>query len=468
MPHPHPIPISRHYPDPQHFRDLERLGDEITELAAHIHAATFQLLELIHEFDEQEGWSGEGVNSCAHWLNWKCGMNQGAAREKVRVAHALPDLPLISAAFREGKVSYSKVRAMTRVATPKNEEYLLSIANHGTAHHVERLVSQYRRLKRDEALELENIRHAQRELSWMMDSDGMWLFRGKFTAEQGALISRALEAAMDEMFVESENEPADVSAETPAGVDGCLPVPHPVATRRADALERVAEAWLAAPNLGETGGDRSGMHRSGGDRYLLHIHTDVGTLKSDGPKDSNSAESELDGHGCVSAETSRRMACDSAVVNWHETPDSEALNIGRKSRSIPPATRRALQRRDGGCRFPGCSCHRFVDAHHIRHWADGGETNMDNLVLLCRRHHRLVHEGGFGVCRNRAGAIDFSYPDGRVMATGPDSRFRGNVVSIRTSNRNHGLDITPETLPPLWLGEQMDDSLAVLGMISME
>ena len=213
-PHPHPIPISRHYPDPQHFRDLERLGDEITELAAHIHAATFQLLELIHEFDEQEGWSGEGVNSCAHWLNWKCGMNQGAAREKVRVAHALPDLPLISAAFREGKVSYSKVRAMTRVATPKNEEYLLSIANHGTAHHVERLVSQYRRLKRDEALELENIRHAQRELSWMMDSDGMWLFRGKFTAEQGALIARALEAAMDEMFVESENEPADVSAET--------------------------------------------------------------------------------------------------------------------------------------------------------------------------------------------------------------------------------------------------------------
>jgi hypothetical protein len=289
MPHPHPIPSSRHFPDPQHFRDLERLGEEITELAAHIHAATFQLLELIREFDEQEGWSGEGVNSCAHWLNWKCGMNQGAAREKVRVAHALPELPQITAAFREGRVSYSKVRAMTRVATPKNEECLLSIANHGTAAHVERLVSQYRRLKRDEALEHENVRHAQRELSWMMDSDGMWLFRGKFTAEQGALISRALEAAMDQMFHESENEPADVSAETPVGVDVCLPAPHPVATRRADALERVAESWLAASR-----GDRSG-----GDRYLLHIHTDVDTLKTEG----ESAESELEGHGCVSAET---------------------------------------------------------------------------------------------------------------------------------------------------------------------
>jgi hypothetical protein len=187
-------------------------------------------------------------------------------------------------------------------------------------------------------------------------------------------------------------------------------------------------------------------------------------LKADGA----GAESELEGHGCVSAETSRRMACDSAVVHWRESAAGEALNIGRKSRSIPPATRRALQRRDGGCRFPGCSCHRFVDAHHVVHWADGGETNMDNLVLLCRRHHRLVHEGGFGVGCNSAGVIQFTYPDGREMATGPDSRFRGNVVAIKVNNRNHGLDIHSGTLPPLWRGEKMDHSLAVLGLISRE
>ncbi|MDH3788239.1 MAG: HNH endonuclease [Xanthomonadales bacterium] len=456
--YPHPIPSSRQYPDPRHFRDLERLGEEITQLAAHIHAATFQLLELIREFDEQQGWAGEGVNSCAHWLNWKCGMNLGAARERVRVSHALPELPLISAEFREGKISYSKVRAMTRVATAKNEENLLSIAQHGTAAHVERLVSQYRRLQRDEALEAENVRHAQRELSWMIDSDGMWLFRGKFTAEQGALICRALEAAMDQMFHETADESADVSAEMLAGVDGCLPVPHPVATRRADALERVAEAWLA----GKEG------ERSGGDRYLLHIHTDGETLKAGGCKRRDSAESELEGHGCVSAETSRRMACDSSVVHWHEAPDGEALNIGRKSRSIPPATRRALLRRDGGCRFPGCTCTRFVDAHHIHHWADGGETNMGNLVLLCRRHHRLVHEGGFGVSRKRAGDVEFTYPDGCVMEPGPDQRFRGNVVSIKAGNRGRGLDITPETLPPRWLGEEMDYSLAVTVLQSSE
>jgi hypothetical protein len=453
---PQSLPLSASYPppNPQHHQNLTRLGDRVTELAAHIHAATFQLLELIREFDEQKGWNRDGALSCAHWLNWRCGMNQGAAREKVRVAHALSGLPLISAAFSEGRVSYSKVRAMTRVATPRNEAYLLDIARHGTAHHVERLVSQYRRLQRSEALEQENFRHAQRELSWMQDADGMWVFRGRFTAEQGALIARALEGAMDEMFREREHEPADVSAETPEGVDACTARPHAVATRRADALERVAEAWLAGPR-----GDRSG-----GDRYQVHVHTDIETLEAGGA----GAESELEGHGRVSAETSRRMACDCSVVNWRETADGEALNIGRRSRSIPPATRRALQRRDGGCRFPGCTCNRFVDAHHVVHWADGGATNMDNLVLLCRRHHRLVHEGGFGVRRSGRGSFEFSYPDGRILPEGPAARFRGNVVAIRRRNRQHGLEIDQDTLRSRWRGERMDLGLAVEALIRRE
>ena len=454
MNQPHRLPTSRHYPDPDHFRDLERLGEEITELAAHIHAATFQLLELIRLFDEEEGWGGFGVNSCAHWLNWKCGMNIGAAREKVRVAHALPELPLITSAFREGRVSYSKVRAMTRVATRKNENFLLSIARHGTANHVERLVSQYRRLKRNEALELDNRAHAQRELSWYTDDDGMWVLKGRFTAEQGSLIAKALEGAMEELFSEQQDEATEVSAETPKGVDLCEAQPHPVAVRRADALERVSEIFLAGGS-----GDRCG-----GDRYLVHIHTEPDTLRVDG----EGAESELGERDHVSAETSRRMACDASVVHWQETNKGEPLSVGRKTRSIPPAIRRALQRRDGGCRFPGCTCNRFVDAHHITHWADGGETGMDNLVLLCRRHHRLVHEGGFGVHNESAGDVQFTYPDGRVMPSGPDGRFRGNVVSIKRKNRKSGLDITPETLPPMWTGETMDYDLAILGLQSRE
>jgi len=125
-------------PDSHRQSRIDALENQITELAAHIHAATYRLLELIREYDECHGWEGPGLLSCAHWLNWKCGIGLGAAREKVRVAHAIKDLPLMSAALREGRISYSKVRALTRVASAANEAYLLDFARHGTATHVER------------------------------------------------------------------------------------------------------------------------------------------------------------------------------------------------------------------------------------------------------------------------------------------------------------------------------------------
>jgi hypothetical protein len=172
MNHPHPIPSTRRYPDPQHFEDLSRLSDEITELAANLDAGEFQFLSLIGIFDEEGGWHGPGINSCAHWLNWKCGISIGVAREKVRIAKSLPGLPQISEAFSQGKISYSKVRAMTRVATHQNEEALLNVALHGTAMHVETQVRLYRRVKRIEALQEENHRHAKRELSWYVEDSG--------------------------------------------------------------------------------------------------------------------------------------------------------------------------------------------------------------------------------------------------------------------------------------------------------
>lgn len=155
-------------------REIRALEDQITELAAHIHAADYRLLTLIRQFDESAGWADPGLRSCAHWLNWKCGIGLNAAREKVRVAHALGQLPKISASFSKGEISYSKVRAMTRVATPENEEFLLMIALRGTASHVERAVRQFRRAKRNEALEAENDRHERRRLVWHMDEDGCW------------------------------------------------------------------------------------------------------------------------------------------------------------------------------------------------------------------------------------------------------------------------------------------------------
>jgi hypothetical protein len=443
------LPPQDNYPTPVHFSQAycEQLENQITELAAHIHAATYQLLKLICEYDESEAWSGPGLNSCAHWLHWKCGINLGAAREKVRVAHALKELPQISEVFREGKVSYSKVRAMTRVATAENEDYLLMIARNGTAAHVERLVRQYRKVKRIEALELDNERHALRQLDWYFDDDGSLVLKGRFTPEQGVQVKKVLESIMDEDFQEQQ----DVSAETP--VDELKPRSEPISQRRADALVRMAEGYSPG---------REKQH--GGDRYMVHVHTDVETLKADG----SGAESEIEESSNVSAETSRRLSCDAGVVHWHENQKGEPLSIGRKTRTIPPAIRRALQRRDKGCRFPGCSCHRFVDAHHIQHWADGGETGLNNLVLLCRRHHRLVHEEGFGVQSLADGAIVFTNPQGHRVPDAAETRFRGNAYSLIDENDQSGVQITPQTGECLWDGERMDDDLAVLCMLQLD
>jgi hypothetical protein len=151
------------------------------------------------------------------------------------------------------------------------------------------------------------------------------------------------------------------------------------------------------------------------------------------------------------------MACDAAVVKWQEDENGEPLSIGRKSRTIPPAIRRALQKRDGGCRFPGCcATNRFVDAHHIVHWADGGETAMDNLALLCRRHHRLVHEGGFGVHRGAGNEIWFSYPGGATLPATADGRFRGNARQVLSLSEEKGLEITAKSLWTEWTGEPID------------
>jgi len=255
------LPSVRKYPDPQHFEDLFRLADEITEMAAHLAAGTCELLELIHIFDEEEGWSGPGIASCAQWLNWKCSMSMGTARERVRVARALPALPKILAAFRIGKVSYSKVRAMTRVATRRNEDVLLNVAFHGTAAHVETHVRLYRKVKRIEAFEQGEVQHAKRRLSLYEDDDGSWVMSGRFTPEQGALISKALDAAQEQLFEEQKQVPEEVAREIDQNLPSDQVVPYAFKSRCADAMVRVAEGFLAGTQ----------SESSGGDRYLVAV-----------------------------------------------------------------------------------------------------------------------------------------------------------------------------------------------------
>ena len=190
--------------NPSSRRSIRVLGDRIALVSAQIQAATYQLLVMIREFDKREGWySGAGGNdfrSCAHWLNWRTGLDLGAAREKVRVARALGELPLISEAMRRGEISYSKVRALTRVATPENEQDLLGFARAGTASHVEKLVRAWRRVDRFEELELEEKRRASRKLQIYTDEDGMVLVKARLEPEVGAAVVKAIEAAEQVLF----------------------------------------------------------------------------------------------------------------------------------------------------------------------------------------------------------------------------------------------------------------------------
>ncbi|MPZ21671.1 MAG: DUF222 domain-containing protein, partial [Luteitalea sp.] len=178
-------------PSPVSDEEIERLGDAIAELSARIQAATYELLVLIRQFDERAGWNS-GFLSCAHWLSWRTGLEPGAAREKVRVAHALARLPQISAAMQRGEISYSKVRALTRIATPDNETRLLGVARGGTAAHVERLVRAWRRVDRLEEARETARRHERRRLETWVDEDGMLVIRGRLTPELGAVVQRAL------------------------------------------------------------------------------------------------------------------------------------------------------------------------------------------------------------------------------------------------------------------------------------
>ena len=443
-------------PDVAQPPDMECLGDQIAELSARIDAATYELLCYLREFDRGYGW--EGFRSCAHWLNWRTGLALGAAREKLRVATALADLNHVAAAMARGQLSYSKVRALTRVATPATEAYLLAVALRSTAAQVERLVRAWRRADRDAAPDAEQERLASRALHMQVDEDGMVVLRGRLTPEIGTVLLRAVEAAVEQVPACEAGEADDDTT---------------IAQRRADALGLVAESALA-------GGLDPG---NSADRFQVTVHVQAGTLSSREPDvgaprasaetptpgpaasvalpavadtaphaseethevkpaalearvsagtwDANSTAAGLDaayaatqppnpgsagwpppsqqatfavgdaagepvapgadldagqavieqvGGLHLGREAAGRLACDAGVVVLLHDAVGEVLDVGRRTRAIPSALRRALLSRDRGqCQFPGCESH-HCDAHHVEHWADGGETRLTNLV----------------------------------------------------------------------------------------
>ncbi|HTU66461.1 MAG TPA: DUF222 domain-containing protein [Steroidobacteraceae bacterium] len=395
------------------------LMNEICSLAGRINAANHRFLTLIAEFDERKGWSDGATQSCAHWLNWKCGIALGAAREKVRVATALAKLPKISAAMESGAISYSKVREITRVASAESEAYLLEIAECGTASHVEKLVRAYRRCKEVEELSREERQQQGRSVGYRFDDDGSLIMTCRLPAVAGAKLRKAIDLAVEELPVEP---PPDVPA-------GTLPTRVPFHVRRADALGMIVESFLA----------RGAQDASGTDQHQIVVHVAAETLR-----DRKAGCCEVEDGPSLAAETARRFACDASVVELVEDEDGEPLSSGRKRRTISAPLRRALQSRDKGCKFPGCCNKRWVDAHHIVHWANGGETKPSNLVSVCRFHHRAVHEGGYRIERLDDGALRFVRPGGNPV---------GETCTQPPGDRHQMPD---GEMVNRWRGERMD------------
>ncbi len=223
---------------------IDRLGDRIAELSARIQAATYELLVLIRQFDEANGWSG--CVSCAHWLSWRTGLAPGAAREHVRDARALRSLPKLSDAMRRGVVSYSKVRAVTRVATPETEQALLDVALCGTAAHVEQVVRGWRRVDRAAEQAEDRRRHAARSLSTWVDDDGMVVVRGRLTPEVGAVLRRALEAACDQ--AQQADAGRDATREVAGAVDTAAAYTAEAAIEQISVVERLKVSISAPPS----------------------------------------------------------------------------------------------------------------------------------------------------------------------------------------------------------------------------
>ncbi len=407
--------------DPNHTRlvEIDALEETIVGLAARINVATYELLVAVREFDQRAGYLRWALKNTAEWLAWRCDISMITAIEKVRVAHALQTLSRISAEFASGQLSYTKVRAMTRVANRDNEDALVEFA-----------------LKHPASLVVERCR----ELRFGLEESTSTAQRA--LANRSLTVRRNAEKGTMTITVELPLEKADVlnKALDKACDDECLEIPDLIDTswsaRQADAFMNMVNEYL-------DGGKKK--NRRSSDRFLVTVHVDQKAL------------SENVGRSALPIETVKRLCCDNSLVVMTETEEGQPLSIGRKSRVIPPAIERAVRARDNHtCCFPGCNHRRFTECHHIEHWANNGETCEGNLMLLCDRHHTLVHEGGFRIEKDFMDDWIFVRPDGVAIPN------LGYQVPVTAEFRPEGYSPAGESLripknraheppPPLYL-----------------
>jgi hypothetical protein len=451
---------------------VERLEARICELAGHLTAATCQFLLLVADFDARKGWADWEMPSCAAWLSWKCQIASGTAREQVRVARALAALPAVTAEFAAGRLSYAKVRALTRIATAETEQDLLEMATPMTANQMERFAQAHRRVTEADS----GKARPARQLTWNSVKDLDYVFRAILPAEDAAVVLQALRAARDDLehpHDQQDGVPAETRADELRRDDaangisfsGDEPPQSRMESARnlAEALVQVCAGYLNA----------KAATADNPDTYQVIIHAGAQAITGD-PAEDVSAETPDGADGslpvshpahpmrchiqdglAVSLTTLALISCNATLSTMIHDTAGAILDVGRRTRRPPPALRRAIGERDGyRCQFPGCRSRR-TDAHHIVHWAHGGETKPGNLISLCKRHHALVHDKGYFITSTPSG-FAFHTSQGVLMPACPTLRAGpGNITTA------HDATITPATINPPNSGGRLDLNLAI-------
>jgi hypothetical protein len=363
----------------QQERDIEELVQALD--AAHREASRIQreMFNAIAEMDRREIWRGSGARDMAHWLAMRQGISQWKARRWIAAAHALEHLSDLARAFSAGELGIDKVVELARFATFESEAGLIRWATFVSCAAVRRRADLEVRRAIDDVREAERARF----LNWWHLDDGNRLgLEAELPAAQGAVVASALQRVADTL-------PVMPGEESPSYAEA----------RRADALVSLCSSRLADD--------------ADPDRATVVVHARLADL------DDTRGSAEIEGGGRIDPETARRLLCDARVQTVLEDQNGEPMRLGRLSREPSASMIRLLRYRDVECTFPGCGARRFTQAHHIVWWGDGGTTDLDNLVLVCFFHHRLVHEHGWAVRHDEGGGLRWIKPDGSLHQLGP-------------------------------------------------
>lgn len=414
---------------------IDELSEQIAKTASLLDSGEHRLLTQIRQFDALEGWAWHCALSCAQWLSWRIGMGIAAARERVRVARALGTLPIIDALMQSGQLSYCKVRALTRVATPENEQELANIARHCTGSQLETICRLYRGVldsarSPEEQSAAESEIQLRRRFTTQYTQAGTVVLRAELPIDEAHMLVQAIEARQDALRNEALASRSDTSSTSP---------PPPKVTR-IDALADLVQGGRAP-------------------EVQVRLHVSSASLAAPSNTHPPAAEpAHLDFSEGISTATARRLCCDAPITPVHEDADGQ-FSLGRTRRCISPAMRKALELRDAGrCRFPGCDHQRHLQAHHIEHWGQGGPTQLDNLVTLCTAHHRMLHEGGYSMSVCDDDSLEVFDARGRRLerAPAPPLINEDALDALDAAARKDGFDISAETNACLWDGTPPD------------